>query len=65
MKLRLAVVAIAIAITYVMLPPPQTATAENVPSATAVEWEGKKPCEPLYEDEYVRMARVGLPVMPE
>jgi quercetin dioxygenase-like cupin family protein len=31
--------------------------ADDVPSALAVEWQGKKPCELLYEDDYVRAAR--------
>jgi quercetin dioxygenase-like cupin family protein len=31
--------------------------AEDVPGALAVEWEGKKPCEKLFEDEHIRVAR--------
>jgi quercetin dioxygenase-like cupin family protein len=31
--------------------------AEDVPGALAVEWEGKKPCEKLFEDEHFRVAR--------
>src|SRR5262249_36583799 len=27
--------------------------AEDVPGALAVEWEGKKPCEKLFEDEHI------------
>ena len=36
---------------------PSKIMAEDVPGALAVEWEGKKPCEQLYEDEYLRVAR--------
>lgn len=58
MRLKSTTVAIsAIAIGYLTLLPPRAATAEDVPGALAVEWEGKKPCEPLYEDDYLRVAR--------
>src|SRR5262249_6007858 len=29
---------------------PFPATAENVPDALSVEWQGQKPCEKLFED---------------
>jgi len=60
MNLRIAAAAFTTAsIAYVG--PPLPAAAENVPSAVAVEWQGKKPCELLYEDEYVRAARCTFP----
>jgi len=37
------------------------ARAENVPDALSVEWEGKNPCEKLFEDAHVRMARCTFP----
>lgn len=37
------------------------AMAENVPDALSVEWEGNKPCEKLFEDAHVRMARCTFP----
>jgi len=36
---------------------PFAVMAEDVPGALAVEWEGKKPCEKLFEDDQVRVAR--------
>jgi quercetin dioxygenase-like cupin family protein len=58
MKLKSPIVAaVAIAIGYSILPSAPKAMAEDVPGALAVEWEGKKPCELLYEDDYVRVAR--------
>lgn len=38
--------------------------AEDVPGALAVEWEGKKPCEKLFEDEHIRVARCTSPRVP-
>jgi quercetin dioxygenase-like cupin family protein len=35
--------------------------AEDVPGALAVEWEGKKPCEKLFEDDQIRVARCTFP----
>jgi quercetin dioxygenase-like cupin family protein len=32
-----------------------------VPDALSVEWQGKKPCEKLFVDEYVRVARCTFP----
>jgi len=40
---------------------PSSATAGNVPSALDVEWNGKKLCEALYEDENLRAARCTFP----
>jgi quercetin dioxygenase-like cupin family protein len=40
---------------------PVTALSEEVPDALSVEWEGKKPCEKLYEDPHNRMARCVFP----
>jgi beta-alanine degradation protein BauB len=58
MKLKSATVAlVTIAISYITLPLPPKTMAEDVPSALAVEWEGKKPCDLLYEDDYLRVAR--------
>ena len=33
------------------------ARADDVPDALSVEWQGKKPCEKLFDDEHVRVAR--------
>ena len=30
------------------------ARADDVPDALSVEWQGKKPCEKLFDDEHVR-----------
>ena len=32
------------------------AKADDVPDALSVEWQGKKPCEKLFDDEHVRVA---------
>ena len=32
----------------------ETAKADDVPDALSVEWQGKKPCEKLFDDEHVR-----------
>ncbi len=61
MQLPLAAIISSIAITCVLLPPLPKAVAEDVPGALAVEWEGKKPCEALYEDEQIRVARCTFP----
>ncbi len=50
-------VAVAFSAIYITLAPTPKAAAEDVPGALDVEWEGKKPCEPLYEDEQIRVAR--------
>jgi beta-alanine degradation protein BauB len=38
-----------------------TAMADDVPGALAVEWEGKRLCEKLFEDAQVRVARCTFP----
>ncbi len=35
--------------------------AESVPDALSVEWQGQKPCEKLFEDAQVRIARCTFP----
>jgi hypothetical protein len=61
MKLKsLIVAAVAIAIGYSTLMSAPRAMAEDVPGALAVEWEGKKQCELLYEDDHVRALRCTL-----
>jgi quercetin dioxygenase-like cupin family protein len=37
------------------------ARADDVPDALSVEWQGKKPCEKLFDDAHVRVARCTLP----
>jgi beta-alanine degradation protein BauB len=37
------------------------AKAAVVPNALAVEWGGNKPCEKLFEDEQIRVARCTFP----
>ena len=40
---------------------PFAAMAEDVPDALSVEWKGQKPCEKLFEDAEVRIARCSFP----
>jgi quercetin dioxygenase-like cupin family protein len=40
---------------------PLSVLADNVPDALSVEWQGKKPCEKLFEDTQVRVARCTFP----
>ena len=40
---------------------PFAAIADNVPDALSVEWQGKKPCEKVFEDTQVLVARCTLP----
>ena len=40
---------------------PLVALGESVPDALSVEWQGKKPCEKLYEDSQIRVARCTFP----
>jgi quercetin dioxygenase-like cupin family protein len=44
-----------------MLTVPFSASAQDVPDALSVEWEGKKPCEKLYEDDQIRILRCTFP----
>jgi hypothetical protein len=37
------------------------ARADDVPDALSVEWQGKKPCEKLFDDTHVRVARCTFP----
>ena len=37
------------------------ARSENVPDAFSVEWQGKHPCEKLYEDAQIRIGRCTFP----
>jgi hypothetical protein len=37
------------------------ALADDVPDALSVEWQRKKPCEKLSEDEHIRVARCTFP----
>ena len=37
------------------------ARADDVPDALSVEWQGKKPCEKLFDDAHVRVARCTFP----
>ena len=39
---------------------PPVVMADDVPDALSVEWQGKKPCEKLFEHAPVRMARCTL-----
>ena len=40
---------------------PLTAMGEDVPDPLSVEWQGKKPCESLFEDEQIRVLRCTIP----
>jgi hypothetical protein len=55
MKFAIALVVLA------LIAPPLAAIAEDVPDALAVEWQGKKLCENLYEDTQVRVLRCTIP----
>ena len=37
------------------------ARADDVPDALSVEWQGKKPCDKLFEDAHIRVARCTFP----
>ena len=39
----------------------EMAKADDVPDALSVEWQGKKPCEKLFDDAQVRVARCTFP----
>ena len=36
---------------------PYPANANDIPDAFSVEWQGKKPCESLFEDDKIRVLR--------
>jgi quercetin dioxygenase-like cupin family protein len=40
---------------------PLAASAEDVPDALSVEWQGIKPCEKLHEDDQIRILRCTFP----
>src|SRR6516225_8391214 len=40
---------------------PLTAFGQSVPNALSVEWQGQKPCERLYEDAQIHIARCTFP----
>jgi quercetin dioxygenase-like cupin family protein len=40
---------------------PPIAATEEVPDALSVEWQGKKPCEKLHEDNQIRILRCTFP----
>ena len=44
-----------------LLVAPSAVMADDVPDALSVEWQGKKPCEKLFEDAQVRIARCTFP----
>jgi quercetin dioxygenase-like cupin family protein len=44
-----------------MLTVPFAAGAQDVPDALSVEWQGKKPCEKLLEDDQIRILRCTFP----
>jgi quercetin dioxygenase-like cupin family protein len=44
-----------------LLTAPSAVMADDVPDALSVEWQGKKPCEKLFEDAQVRVARCTFP----
>jgi quercetin dioxygenase-like cupin family protein len=44
-----------------LLAAPSAVMADDVPDALSVEWQGKKPCEKLFEDAQVRVARCTFP----
>jgi quercetin dioxygenase-like cupin family protein len=41
--------------------PLAAARSDNVPDALSVEWQGQKPCEKLFEDAQIRIARCTFP----
>ncbi len=40
---------------------PLTARSEDVPDPLSVEWQGRKICESLFEDEQIRILRCTIP----
>jgi quercetin dioxygenase-like cupin family protein len=41
--------------------PLAAARSDNAPDALSVEWQGQKPCEKLFEDAQIRIARCTFP----
>jgi quercetin dioxygenase-like cupin family protein len=52
---KIAILAVTISASFTI------AQAAEVPDALTVEWEGKHPCEKLFEDAQVRVARCTFP----
>src|SRR6476620_4988388 len=44
-----------------LLAAPSAVMADDVPDALSVEWQGKKPCEKLFDDAQVRVVRCTFP----
>ena len=40
---------------------PSATRAEDMPDALSVEWQGKRPCDKLFEDAQVRVLRCAFP----
>jgi quercetin dioxygenase-like cupin family protein len=55
------VLAVATGAALGLLVTPFAATADDVPDGLSVDWQGKKPCEKLFEDAQVRVARCTFP----
>ena len=55
MKIIAYALSVAVAATF------SVAQAAEVPDALSVEWQGKHPCEKLFEDAQVRVARCTFP----
>ena len=53
--------ALAVLVGVTTLLVPHTLKGESVPDALSVEWQGQKPCEKLFEDAQVRIARCTFP----
>jgi len=51
------IVLVATAILAILVP----ANAQDEPDALSVEWQGKKPCEKLHEDDQIRVLRCTFP----
>jgi quercetin dioxygenase-like cupin family protein len=54
-------VPIGLAASMLLLLAPLTAFGQPVPDSLSVEWQGQKPCEKLYEDAQLLVARCTFP----
>src|SRR3954467_2279184 len=54
-------VPIGLAASMLLLLAPLTAFGQPVPDGLSVEWQGKKPCEKLYEDAQILIVRCTIP----
>ena len=54
-------VPIGLAASMLLLLAPLTAFGQSVPDGLSVEWQGKKPCEKLYEDAQILIVRCTIP----